>query len=205
MRLRKLLDLVTKGITAPSITNAISSLLRKIAALFNWKRVCAYLLHLAPQQHHLHGTIFHRVIGERLFDPRIWKPTKESISGGLAIGLFIALTPTIGIQMFLSIMAAYLLRVNIPAAVVSCMITNPLTAPVIYPLQYKLGIWLIGIPRADELEEYSSRLRLFIRYAKPLWVGSLISATFCAVFVYVGVLVIWERIAKFIKNKLDIR
>ncbi|MCR4321870.1 MAG: DUF2062 domain-containing protein [Candidatus Brocadiaceae bacterium] len=38
------------------------------------------------------------------------------------------------------ILAALVMRVNIPVAIAASWITNPLTAPVIYPLQYRLGI-----------------------------------------------------------------
>lgn len=169
---------------------------RKISHIINWKRLHAHFSRFIPQQHRLNDTLLHRIIGERLFDPRNWKPTNKSISGGLAVGLFVALTPTMGVQMFLAVIVAYFLRVNIPAAVVACWVTNPLTAPLIYPLQYKLGIWLSGIPRTEELAGYRGMLRHFVRYAKPLWIGSLISATFCSAFLYAGVFLMWGLIKK---------
>lgn len=207
MRLKVLLDLITKIITLLNINNILKSIseLKNITSVFNLNKIHTYVSRLVPQQHNMYGTVFHRVVGERLFNPLIWKPTKEGVAGGLSIGVFIALTPTIGTQTFLSIMAAYFLRVNIPAAVIACLITNPLTAPIIYPLQYKLGTWLIGIPHIDELEDYPGRLRIFFRYAKPLWVGSLISATLSAAFTYIIVFIAWERVAALIKEKFDIR
>lgn len=169
---------------------------RKIRHSINWKRLHDRFSRFIPQHHHLNDTLLHRIIGEKLFDPRIWKPTNKSISGGLAVGLFVALTPTMGVQMFLSVILAYFLRVNIPAAIVACWVTNPLTAPIIYPLQYKLGIWLSGVPRTEELAGYRGMLKHFVRYAKPLWIGSLISATFCSAFIYAGVFIVWELIGK---------
>lgn len=173
---------------------------KKFTYILNWKKIYSYFFHRIFQQHHLNGTMLHRILGERLFDPHIWKPTRKSVSGGLAVGLFVALTPTVGVQMTLSIMAAYFLRVNIPAAVATCWITNPLTAPIIYPLQYRLGLWISGAPEADELVGYTGMLRHFIKYAKPLWVGSLLSAIFCATFVYIVAFFVWGLISK-LKNK----
>ncbi len=168
--------------------------------MFKKKRLRAYFSRLVPKQHHLNGTLLHRIAGESLFDPRIWKPARARISGGLAVGIFVALTPTMGVQIFLAIIVAYFLRVNIPAAVAACWITNPFTAPIIYPLQYKLGIWLSGIPEKEELAGYSGMLRQFVRYAKPLWIGSLISASFCSAFLYAGVFFAWGLIKKIRKK-----
>jgi uncharacterized protein (DUF2062 family) len=169
---------------------------QKIQRLLSWKKLHDYFLRMIPRPHHLNDTFLHRIIGERLFDSRFWKPTKTSISGGLAVGIFIALTPTMGVQIFLAVVVSYFLRVNIPAAVAACWITNPLTAPIIYPLQYKLGIWLGGIPESEELTGYHGMLRHFVRYAKPLWIGSLISATFCSAFFYSVVFLAWGLIRK---------
>lgn len=134
------------------------------------------------------------MIGERLFDPHLWRPSRRGVAGGLAIGLFIALTPTLGVQMVLAALAAYFLRVNIPIAVLACWITNPLTAPVIYPLQYRLGLWLGGPVQAEEL--YNGALQNFISYIRPLWVGSLASGIFFSAIGYMVAFLGWTWIAK---------
>lgn len=170
---------------------------KKIKHILNLKKLGLRLLHLIPRQHHLNGTILHRVIGDRLFDPLLWKPTNKSVSAGLAIGIFIALTPTIRVQIPLIILSALFLRVNIPVALAASWVTNPLTAPVIYPLQYQLGLWLSGAPDVNELAGFTGMLRLFFRYAMPLWVGSLVSATFCSILVYVGSFTVWRLVDNF--------
>jgi uncharacterized protein (DUF2062 family) len=126
-----------------------------------------------------------------VFDRQLWTFSRSSAAGGLATGLFIALTPTLGIQVILAVLAAYFLRVNIPIAVLACFVTNPVTAPIIYPLQYQLGVWVSGPPGPDELEGYSNVLRNFARYARPLWVGSLLSGLLFAVIGYAGVFFGW--------------
>ncbi|MEO8354039.1 MAG: DUF2062 domain-containing protein [Chthoniobacteraceae bacterium] len=131
------------------------------------------LTRLMPRRRHLHGGWLHRVLGERLFDPELWKFTRHSVAGGLAVGLFIAFTPTMGVQIVLSALAAYFLRVNIPIAAACAFVTNPVTAPIIYPLQLKLGVWLVGVPTPDELANYSITMRGFARYGRPLGAGGL--------------------------------
>jgi uncharacterized protein (DUF2062 family) len=135
--------------------------------------------------------VVHRVLGRRVFDRQLWTLSRSSAAGGLAAGLFIALSPTLGIQVILAVVVAYFLRVNIPIAVMACFVTNPVTAPIIYPLQYQLGVWVSGSPGPDELEGYSGLLRNFARYARPLWVGSLLSGALFAVIGYVGVVFGW--------------
>jgi uncharacterized protein (DUF2062 family) len=142
------------------------------------------LARLMPRRRHLHGGWLHRVLGERLFDPELWKFTRHSVAGGLAVGLFIAFTPTMGVQIVLSALAAYFLRVNIPIAAACAFVTNPLTAPIIYPLQLKLGVWLIGVPTADELANYSIAMRGFARYGRPLGVGGLFVGAVAALIGY---------------------
>ncbi len=173
---------------------------KKVKYILSLERLWLRLSRLIPRQHHLNGTIFHRLIGDRLFDQRLWKPTNKSVSTGFAIGIFIALTPTIGVQIPLIILAALFLRVNIPVAVAASWVTNPLTAPVIYSLQYKLGLWLSGAPDANELGGFTGMLRIFFRYAIPLWVGSLISATGSSIAAYAGISSVWWLASKLKEN-----
>ncbi len=70
----------------------------------------------------------------------------DAIGRGMALGLFIGFTPTFGIQIFLALLFAFLLRQNKIATFVGVWITNPLTAPLIYGLEYRVGRLLLGMP-----------------------------------------------------------
>ena len=135
-----------------------------------WQR---RLVRAIPRRRHLRGGRLHRLLGEGLFHSELWAFTRRGVADGLAVGLFIGCTPTMGVQIILTGLAAFLLRVNVPVALVSTLISNPLTAPILYPLQYKLGVWLVGVPSAAELAEFSGAMRGFMRYARPLWAGSV--------------------------------
>lgn len=173
---------------------------KKIKHIFNRDKLSFNLSRLIPKQHHLNGTIFHRLIGDRLFDQHLWKLTSKNVSTGFALGIFIALTPTIGVQIPLIILAALLLRVNIPVALAASWVTNPLTATIIYSLQYKLGLWLSGTPDENVLEGYTGMLRIFFRYARPLWVGSLISAACSSILAYAAISSVWWLVSKLRKR-----
>ena len=144
-----------------------------------------------PRRRHLRGGRLHRMVGEGLFHSELWTFTRRSVSEGLAVGLFIGCTPTMGVQIVLCGFAAFLLRVNVPVALLGSLISNPLTAPILYPLEYKLGVWLVGIPDADDLEGFSGALRGFMRYARPLWAGSLAMAAICSITGWAVVTSLW--------------
>lgn len=134
----------------------------------------------------LRETYIHRILGERLFDKHIWKFDIDSLAGGLSIGLFIALTPTIPFQMFLSAVCAILLKVNLPIALVACWITNPFTALPIYLTAHQLGEFLLEGSRLAEfifdLFDFETRTGKFMRQGLYLWVGSVIFAFVFALF-----------------------
>ena len=156
------------------------------------RRHYRWLKHL-PRRKHLKGGRLHRMLGDKLFAPELWKPSRETIAGGLALGIFIGLTPTMGIQIILTGLAAYFLRVNVPVAMAASLVTNPFTAGIIYPLQYQLGVWLVGVPDPEELEGYSGMLRTFTRYAKPLSVGSVLTGGVAAALAYGLVILLWTQ------------
>lgn len=169
--------------------------------MIGWDKVSSYIMKHIPKQENIKNTVLYRIIGEKLFRPELWKPTQKTMAGGLALGVFIALTPTVGTQMLISGLAAYFLRVNIPVAVACAWITNPITIPIIYPLQYKLGVLVCGNSDMSELAHYGNKIKTFIKYAKPLWIGSLISGAFFGVISYVAVVFSWNFIEKMIEKQ----
>ncbi|MEQ9069058.1 MAG: DUF2062 domain-containing protein, partial [Gimesia chilikensis] len=72
----------------------------------------------------------------------------HSIALGTAIGMFIALTPTVGIQMLLVVCVAFLtrplFRFNQVASLITVYISNPLTIVPIYWFDYKVGTLFVG-------------------------------------------------------------
>ena len=70
----------------------------------------------------------------------------HSIALGTAIGLWIALTPTVGIQMTLSVIACTAAKANILVAVAMCWITNPVTFIPWYYVCYRTGLVATGAP-----------------------------------------------------------
>ncbi len=69
----------------------------------------------------------------------------ERIARGLAVGMFVAYLPLMGIQMAVAWVAAAVLRANKVMAVLAAWVSNPATALFIYYPSYRLGRWLLGI------------------------------------------------------------
>ncbi len=65
------------------------------------------------------------------------------MAAGLALGLFWAMMP-MPFQMLPAGVSAFFMRVNIPAAISSVWITNPITFPFVVYWQYRLGAMITG-------------------------------------------------------------
>ena len=111
---------------------------------------------------------------------------------GVAIGMFIGLTPTVGVQMLVVITLAFLTRrlfeFNRLAALLTVYVTNPITTLPIYWFNYEIGTYFVDGQMTYEafgaVFEYHSLATwwdavcgLFLKIGAPLIVGSLIVAT----------------------------
>lgn len=110
----------------------------------------------------------------------------DEIAKGLALGIFIGMTPTFGLQMLLAICLAFLLKENKLAAALGVWITNPVTAPFIYALEYESGRLLLGLDRVRLPQEltFSAIGHLGLDVMLPLWFGSLIYGILCGGLTY---------------------
>lgn len=148
------------------------------------------------------GTYIHRLLGEKLFGKYLWVHDRRAISGSMALGVFIALTPTIPFQMLLAALGALKLRVNLPLALAACWITNPLTSAPIYLFCWRWGRYLLeeSFLISDLFHIYSfedhGRLGSFLKHSAYLWAGSLTVAAFCAAIAYLAVHLFWTFFQK---------
>ena len=106
---------------------------------------------------------------------------------GVAIGVFITFTPTVGIQMILTVFIAWLFRANKLVGLPIVWISNPATVVPIYYGCYWLGRWLLNYPEIGKewwnqlLEPPSGWWASVVFYwerlweiAAPLWLGSIV-------------------------------
>ncbi len=112
--------------------------------------------------------------------------TPDEIAKGLALGVFIGLTPTFGVQMALAVFFAILLKENKIAAVLGVWVTNPVTAPFIYTLEYRIGRLLLGIDSPQPVRNFAPEtLKQFgWDVLLPIGFGSIILGALCAALTY---------------------
>ncbi len=78
------------------------------------------------------------------------RASPHAIALGVAIGVFVGVTPTVGLQMLIAVFVATLLGASRLAAVVPVWITNPVTIVPMYSFNYWVGRLLVGGPTVDQ-------------------------------------------------------
>jgi hypothetical protein len=159
----------------------------------HWRRsrLGKYLRHM-PRVKHIRGTWLHRRLGDRLFRPALWHPTRRRFAGGMAVGAFFSMIPAPG-QTLGAVLIAYFTRVNVPAAVAATWISNPLTMPLFIYAQYRLGCMILGHGQADVPTH--DIVEMLKQAPIPFLVGVLPSAAILSLVVYPLTLLIWDVVA----------
>jgi uncharacterized protein (DUF2062 family) len=116
------------------------------------------------------------------------KGEPRAIAMGLAVGVFIGVTPTIPFHTALIILFGLLFKHNLTAAYLgSWLISNPLTVLILYFSQYELGRYLLGMTHDHlVLTDYSlmSILSMGWQITLPLMTGGFVMAPFFALPAY---------------------
>ncbi len=139
-----------------------------------------------PGKHNLQDSGAHRLFGPTLFKPELWSFKAEPLARGLAIGMFVAFTPTLGFQMAISCFILLLIPGNLPIAIAVCWITNPATAAPIYYAEYRVGEWIYSIFGVTPAESFDQGFTVDSMFdaAGALWVGSIVVSAILAVASY---------------------
>ncbi len=93
-----------------------------------------------------------RWLGPAIHDPNLWRLNRRSVAAAVAVGAFFAFILPFA-QFLAAGITAVSLRVNLPVAVTSTLITNPLTFGPWYYLAYKIGALLTGTPVDGKMPE----------------------------------------------------
>ncbi|MEX2353831.1 MAG: DUF2062 domain-containing protein [Gammaproteobacteria bacterium] len=128
-----------------------------------------------------------------LHDPDIFHLTRRSVAGGIATGLFICFFPVPG-HMLMAAIAAIVLRVNLPLAVAFVWVSNPLSMPPIFYLEYRLGSFLLDRPPRNVSFEMTMSWfsGTFMEIWPALFVGACVFAVITAAIGYAVVRLLWR-------------
>ena len=128
-----------------------------------------------------------------MHEPRYWGIRRRTAVPAFATGLFVAWMPFPG-HPIVAMLAALALRINIPVALVTTFISNPLTMYPMYYSAYELGRKILGRPSIA----FNFELSLdwvtdkFLTIWQPLTLGCLILATVSALVGYVVLDLLWR-------------
>jgi len=131
--------------------------------------------------------------GELLHEPNLWHLNRRSLTGGMAVGLFIAFVP-FPMQMLLAAALAIAFRVNLPLSVSLVWVTNPITIPPAFYFAYKLGSILLGLS-IQPVDFALSSEWLFNSLGnlwQPLLLGCFVLASFSALSGYLLINLLWR-------------
>jgi uncharacterized protein (TIGR03546 family) len=116
------------------------------------------------------------------------KGDPQAIAFGMAIGVFIGITPTIPFHTILIIAVTFMLRQNFTAAYLgSWIVMNPVTLPFFYMTQYHIGKYFIGNDQLQIVFNDYSILNIVNTgwcVAYPLLLGGFLMAPFFAIPAY---------------------
>ncbi len=150
-----------------------------------WRAPFRYLLRVRPRRRQVHGTLLHRVLGERVLEPSLWIPNRGGVARGFAFGIFTGLLPLPGLQILLGALLCYFMRGNVAVAALATLISNPFTALPLLAVQYKIGEWLMGFLRwTDSAAAYQGAGWQVMAYGKPLLLGSVVSSVLAGLLAY---------------------
>ena len=169
-----------------------------------WSSIKARLRGLLPAPDTLAQNRWLRWLGPALHHPRLWHMSRRGIALGAAIGVFFGFLIPLA-QIPVSAAVAVALRANVPTAVASTLVTNPITFPPVYYAAWKAGGAILGeagpapgMPAADAAPAAAQGNWLqrtwdgLQRVGKPLLLGLVIFACGFGLLVYALVHLVWR-------------
>ncbi|MDZ4288216.1 MAG: DUF2062 domain-containing protein [Prosthecobacter sp.] len=140
-----------------------------------------------------------RWFARHFLDKQVWRPTQHTLSGGMAVGIFISLQ-LLPIQMPAATILAAIFRVNIPVAIIMCWLSNPVTIPFIAWLEYIIGKWFLTLyttvpstPFPTELPESMVDAWIVLKeHAPVMLVGGILLGAVLSAFSYCATWGAWE-------------
>ena len=105
---------------------------------------------------------------------------------GMAIGVFISVTPTIPFHTVIALALAFILRGSKAAAAIGVWFSNPITIPLFYKGSYDLGISILGnsAPFSTEYESILELLKLGADVTIAMITGGVILGILPAIAAY---------------------
>lgn len=136
--------------------------------------------------------------------PVYWTLNRRHVTRAFALGLFIAFVP-LPIHFLLAAVLALVLRLNVPAAMLGTLLTNPFTLLPLYLTAYWIGTQILGVPERPVAFEMSWEwLRTgLVPIWKPFLLGCAVMGVLSAIAGYILLGGLWHvtLVMKYHKRK----
>ncbi|MBB3231600.1 DUF2062 domain-containing protein [Halomonas stenophila] len=134
-----------------------------------------------------------RFLRHLIGNPSLWMLSRRSVANAFFVGLFSALLP-IPFQMAVAALGAWGLRCNLPLSVGLVWITNPLTMPLIFYGNYRLGAWVLDLPVREAPDRLSTHwiAEQMLDILPALALGSLMAAVLAGLAGSLVIRLIWR-------------
>ena len=139
----------------------------------------------------------------RILVPALWRFNRRSVPRGVALGIVTGILFPFA-HMPLAAVLALPFRANVPVAVSTTLINNPITIVPLLAAALKIGRWILrvdrqvpGAPIATNVHAHAGWVHLLAQGSAATVVGLVVIAAVLAVVGYVGTTLAWRlRIAR---------
>jgi uncharacterized protein (DUF2062 family) len=116
---------------------------------------------------------------------------RKSIARGIFVGLFWGFIP-MPMQMLAVLATTPFIKFNVPVAISMVWLSNPITMPFMYYMEYQTGNWILGRDGLDNIELTLSWFsENWDNILVPLYVGTIPYSVFVSALVYFIVDKLW--------------
>ncbi|MCB2147741.1 MAG: DUF2062 domain-containing protein [Deltaproteobacteria bacterium] len=125
--------------------------------------------------------------GQMLVRMRQLEGSPHYLALGMAVGIFVSITPIIPLQTIVAVFLAFLVRGSKSAAALGTWLSNPLTIPVVYYANYKLGCMLLGYQKTLDsiaFDSFSQLMGLGLEVTWAMIVGGVVIGAVLGVAAY---------------------
>lgn len=176
-------------------------------------RIWAYAQSHIPTREKIEANRFLRPVAHRLLHPALWRFTRRSVPRGVALGVVSGiLFPFVHAPV--AAFSALPVRANVPVAVGTTLLHNPLTSFPLYWCAYHVGRWILhldrsvpGQPIKSNVVAHAGWLHTLVAQVGPATlVGLLVMSAVLAAIGYLGAGLLWRyRIARKWRRRHDMR
>jgi uncharacterized protein (DUF2062 family) len=111
----------------------------------------------------------------------------HDIALGMALGVFVSITPIIPLQTIVAVLLAFVFRGSKSAAALGTWLSNPLTIPLVYYANYKLGCSVLGYQTTLDsvaFDSFSQLMELGLEVTWAMIVGGLVIGSILGIVAY---------------------